>query len=136
MDPIWKLSESGCDLNPADFKQLAPSEFVVRSTEYYNSIAHNSISEIENKSIRCPFKFQPIDVGAMAKFLGSLDHRKATSCKRKPARVLAQYRLVIYQLLTNIFNNCTSYCVFPDLCKLAEIRPIYKTSDPLDEKDL
>ena len=128
-------SKIGCDLNPPDFNHLTPSEFVNRSIEYFNSSSHESISEIKNNSFNCSFNFHPIDVGVMVKTLGALDHRKATGCDRIPAKVLSQSRLVISQPLTNIFNSCILYNTFPDLCKLAEIRPIYKKSDPLDKKN-
>ena len=70
-------SKIGLDLNPLDFIHLTPSEFVNRSIEYFNSSSRESISEIENNSLKCSFKFHPIDVGVMAKTLGALDHRKA-----------------------------------------------------------
>ena len=128
-------SKIGRDLNPPDFIHLTPSEFVKRSIEYFNSSSHESISEIENNLLECSFKFHPIDVGVMAKTLGALDHRKATCCDRIPATVLSQSRLVISQPLTYIFNSCIFYNSFPDLCKLAEIRTIYKKSNPLDKKN-
>ena len=60
-------SKIGHDLNPLDFMHLTPSEFANRSIEYFNSFSHESISEIENNSLKCSFKFHPIDVGVMAK---------------------------------------------------------------------
>ena len=79
---------------------LTPSEFVNRSIEYFNSSNHESISEIENNSLICSFKFHPIDVGVMAKTLGGLITGKPLAVIKIPAKVLSQSRLVISQPLT------------------------------------
>ena len=108
-------SEIGLDLNPPDSMHLTPSILQTLCTLLrLNLLIHqlNSISEIENNSLKYSLKFHSIDVGVMAKTLGTLDQRKATGCDRIPAKVLSQSRLVISQPLTNIFNSCILYNTF------------------------
>ena len=71
----------------------------------------------------------------MAKAINNLDPCKATGCDGISAKqiILAQY--IITPHLTSIFNTCIDTGTFPDLCKLADVKAIFKKDDPLVKKN-
>ena len=62
-----------------------------------------------------------------------LNPKKATALSLK---ILAIACSVITQPLTYIFNYCIPNSYFPDLCKLADVRPVFKKADPLLKKKI
>ena len=61
----------------------------------------------------------------MAKAINNLDPCKATGCDGISAKLLILAQSIITPHLTSIFNTCIDTGTFPDLCKLADVKPIF-----------
>ena len=71
----------------------------------------------------------------MARAINNLDPCKATGCDGISAKLLILSQAIITPHLTSIFNTCIDTGTFPDLCKLADVKPIFKKADPLVKKN-
>ena len=126
----------GMDQNPPDFFCLEASDFVDNSSSYYTD--HPSILSIVNGSFKHDFSFNHVNlftVDHVDKAIKNLDTSKATGCDGISAKVLTIARPIISVTLTSIFNQIVTTSIFPDQCKLADVRPIYKKADPLAKKN-
>ena len=71
----------------------------------------------------------------MAKAINILDSCKATGCGGISGKLLILAQAIITPHLTSIFNTCIDTGTFPDVCKLAEVKPIFKKADLLVKKN-
>ena len=125
----------GRDQNPPTFNNVSTCDFIARSTEFYTASTHHSIKNIEENLNKCDFTFHHIGVCDMAKAINNLDPCKATGCDGISAKLLILAQSIITPHLTSIFNTCIDTGTFPDLCKLADVKPIFKKADPLVKKN-
>ena len=125
----------GQDQNPPDFQDSSAADFVSKSTLHYNQTSHLSIQLINKESAKCNFSFSEIDSNIMSNAIKSLNPKKATGFDGILAKFLMMACPILCYPLTKIFNACIKHSTFPDICKSADIRPIFKKADPLLKKN-
>ena len=132
MNHFYASIAAGKDQNPPVLNELSHVDFVASS--YFNSESHQSISHINSSMSKCNFNLKPIEIKDMTYAIKELNPKKATGFDGLSPKILAIACPVITQPLTYIFISCISNSYFPDLCKLADVRPVFKKADPLLKK--
>jgi hypothetical protein len=100
--------------------------------DFYSS--HEAVKFIEDKvgssNVDC-FSFSHVTVKDTHNRLSKLKVNKACGFDMIPAKFIKYGAEFLSHSLTNVINLCIDYCVFPDICKHAEVSPIYKKKDQL-----
>ena len=90
---------------------------------------HPSIIKIDNKGIRGNFSITHTTVQNVTDIIMNIDINKATSKESLPAKILKTNVDLFSPILCNYFNSGVTNSSFPNLLKLAEIKPTYKKDE-------
>lgn len=95
---------------------------------------HADIRSIKNNNVILPgnsFSFSQVSVCETNKKLKDLKSNKASGYDMIPAKLLKLGADVISISLTHVINQCLRNQVFPNVCKYAEVSPVYKKNNQL-----
>ena len=81
------------------------------------------------------FDFEMVSHDYISKKLRMINIRKATGYDNIPAKLLRLAQNELTYPITNLINNSISMSTFPDQLKCAELSPLYKKEDNLNEKN-
>ena len=93
--------------------------------EYYKSL------NIEGKD----FTLKPTTYGIVLKLLEKLNPNKSVGIDNLGGRFLRDGAKVLAKSITEIFNLSVEKSVFPDECKIAKLKPLYKKGSKLEPKN-
>ena len=68
-------------------------------------------------------------------YINIINIKKATGADNIPAKVVRQCKVTVAQQLSSLINLFVNTGVFPDSLKVAQVTPIHKKNDPLNESN-
>ena len=77
-----------------------------------------------------------ISEGVLMKIILDINTSKSSAIGHVSARVLKDSFLVLVPQLLHMYHQCLRLNMFPDSWKLADIIPLHKPGDPMDENNL
>ena len=105
----------------------APNKFTSQTTKNYYVKTSCNISN--------DFKFSNVSEEDIEKILLSLDTSKAAGMDQIPAKFLRDGAEVLALPLGNIINLSIKLSTFPEECKIAKLKPIFKKGARADPKN-
>ena len=108
--------------------------FVTVGTDIEKSIPKPKISFVEylktlkTKSI---FILTPTTPSQISEIINSLDKKKSTGPNSVPVHILKLYNNFFSENLSKVINLSFATGIFPDLCKIAKVIPIFKKENEL-----
>ena len=93
--------------------------------EYYRHL------NLENNN----FRFSPTPEKSVLKLLQQIDPSKAVGLDNLGGRFLKDGASELSHPITQLINLSIATSAFPDQCKIAKLKPIYKKSSALDPKN-
>ena len=106
---------------------MAPNKFSSQTTKnYYAKISCNVSND---------FEFSNVFEADIKKILLSLDTSKSAGMDQLPAKFLRDDSEVLALPLRNIINLSIKLSIFPDQCKIAKLKPIFKSGAWTDSEN-
>ena len=75
------------------------------------------------------FFMSPTTTEEILKFIDSLDAKKAPGSDGVPCYLIKMTSCIIAPVLCDLFNICMNVSVFPDVFKIAQVKPLFKGGD-------
>ena len=75
------------------------------------------------------FKFENETISNIGKLIDGIKKDVATGIDCIPAKILKDAKNIISPILCDIINKCYETKIFPNILKIASIKPIYKSGD-------
>ena len=102
-----------------------PNKFGTRTIkEYYKNL------NLEGES----FAFEPTAHAVVLKLLGGLNPLKSAGLDNLAGKFLKEGVSILASPLTDLCNLSASLSSFPDKCKVAKLKPLYKKEEKLIQK--
>ena len=79
----------------------------------------------KNLNITTKFQLKPTTENVVLKLLKNIDISKAAGVDNLPGRFLKDGAVILAKPVTEICNLSIKLKIFPDLCKLAKLKPIF-----------
>ena len=119
------------DLGIIDWLDASPhhNNISERITSFDN---HPSIQMIKDKYQNFSFKFQPVSIDQIIKFIDEIDSNKSSSGEI-PAHIFKIAKEEVAEPITNCINSSITSDIFPGELKLADIVPTFKKEDQNDK---
>ena len=76
--------------------------------------------------------FKTVEIGDIEKEIDNINPYKATTSNGIPPKIFKKFSKVSANVLHKLFNISTEKSDFPQNLKLADITPVYKKNDTLD----
>ena len=105
----------------------APDKFTSQTTKNYYAKTSCNVSN--------NFEFSNVSEENVKKILISLDTSKAAGMDQIPAKFLRDGAEVLTLPLENIINLSIKLSTFPEECKIAKVKPIFKKGARTDSKN-
>ena len=86
----------------------------------------------KNLNITTKFQLKPTTEVIVLKLLKNIDISKAAGIDNLPARFLKDGAVILAELVTKICNISIKSRIFPDPCKLAKLKPIFKKGSRME----
>ena len=81
------------------------------------------------------FTLEPTTYGHVLKLLEKLNPNKSVGIDNLGGRFMRDGAKVLAKSITEIFNLSVEKSVFPDECKVAKLKPLYKKGSKLEPKN-
>ena len=81
------------------------------------------------------FSFKPTNVAVVQKLLREINPTKSAGIDNLAGKFLNEEEQVLAKLITELINIPISLSSFPDDCKIAKLKPIYKKEDKTNLKN-
>ena len=92
---------------------------------------NNYADYLKDVSFNESFILSPTSAEEISDLISSLDTHKSLGPNSIPTFLLKSSKLIFSELLSSIINLSFESGIFPDLCKVAKVIPIYKKDNPL-----
>ena len=90
----------------------------------------------KNLNMTTKFQFKQTTKDIVLKLLQNIDISKAAGVDNLPGRFLKDVAVILAKPLTEICNLSIKSKIFPDPCKIAKLKPIFKKGSRMDPTDL
>ena len=91
---------------------------------------HPSILKIKEKvQINETFSFKKTSINEVEHEISRLNKNKTTSYDDIPAKVLCSSSDIVSPIISKIYDNIKTNCVFPDPLKMGNVTPVYKKGE-------
>ena len=98
-----------------------------------NKYGIDSVKKIyKNLNITTKFQLKPTTEDIVLKLLKNIDISKAAGVDNLPGRLLKDGAVILAKPITKICNFSIKLKFFPDPCKLAKLKPIFKKGSRID----
>ena len=125
-EKIFDATENAKTFN--DFYSKLAEDLIEKLPEPPNKYKSNSVKrfyeglKLEDKK----FNFQPIDQSVVLNLLNNINCSKAPGLDNLSGMFLRDGADVLSTPITELINLSISSCTFPDKCKIAKIKPLFK----------
>ena len=142
-DPVIILSENDCIISNKITVASTLNEFFVNAAQDISSVPipedilnHPSIKKI-TAHIPAPtgFDFSPVTSECIYTFISKSSPKKVTGVDGIPAKIIKSCSKSISEPLAKLINHSFATSAFPNRLKEAQVIPVYKKKDPLDNQN-
>ena len=125
-----KLNENSFVINNKHKYIQDPIEKIIVKYQFHRSILIIK-NKMENTNI---FRFKHVMLSDIKNEIKGFDSSKATTHNNIPPKILRQSAEVTANTMQLLFNNAILNSDFPEDLELADVTPIFKKNDPLDNE--
>ena len=96
------------------------------------------VCQYYNKTLKLPnprFKFTFVSEDSVLKILKNMDENKAAGLDNLPGKFLKDGGTILAKPLSQICNQSIKYSTFPNDCKIAKLKPLFKRVSKTDPKN-
>ena len=98
----------------------------------------SSVCQYYNKTLKLPntrFKFTFVSEDSVLKILKNMDENKAAGLDNLSGKFLKDGATILAKPLSQICNLSIKYSTFPNDCKIAKLKPLFKRGSKTDPKN-